>query len=201
MLYLASSSPRRAELLRQIGVEFTILKVDIDELPLENEPACQLVCRLSREKAREARRQLKSMQPGDLILAADTVINLNGMVMGKPETHAHCCSMLETLSGRQHQVLSAITLINWRGEIKQSCTQNEITFKKLAFAEIDEYCRSGEPMDKAGAYAIQGRAAMFIRRLEGSYSSVMGLPLFETAQLLQQEGYDLNLTNKTHHEN
>mgnify|MGYP001032679759 CR=1 FL=1 len=191
MLYLASSSPRRAELLTQIGVEFTILKVDIDETPQPGEPVADLVLRLSREKAQAARLHLHAMHSDDLILAADTLIHLQGQILGKPDSDSGCCAMLQRLSGRRHQVLTAIALINAAGETWQRCSHNEITFRPLSEPEIKRYCDSTEPLDKAGAYAIQGRAAIFIRRLEGSYSSVMGLPLFETAELLQQAGYEL----------
>lgn len=192
MLYLASSSPRRAELLTQIGVEFTILKVDVDETPLPGEQIADLVIRLSRQKALTGRQQLSGLQADDLILAADTLIHLDGRMLGKPDSYSDCCSMLQQLSGRRHQVLTAIALIDAAGKVRDRCSHNEITFKPLSAQEIERYCHSGEPMDKAGAYAIQGKAAIFIRQLEGSYSSVMGLPLFDTAELLQQAGYKLS---------
>jgi len=191
VLYLASSSPRRAELLTQIGVEFTILNVDIDETPQPGEPVADLVLRLSREKALAGRYQLDAMQGDDLILAADTLIHLQGQILGKPDSDQSCRAMLQQLSGCTHQVLTAIALINADAETVQRCSHNEITFRVLSEQEIERYCCSAEPLDKAGAYAIQGKAAIFIRQLEGSYSSVMGLPLFETAELLQQAGYEL----------
>jgi len=193
MIYLASSSPRRAELLAQIGVKFKILRVDIDESAADQESARRLATRLSRQKAEQARQQLGNMQPDDLILAADTLISLEGEILGKPQSCADCEAMLSSLSARQHQVISAVALIDAQGEMTQSCTSNEIVFRSLTTGEIRQYCRSGEPLDKAGSYAIQGFAAIFIEHLSGSYSSVMGLPLFETAQLLQQAGYALKL--------
>lgn len=191
MLYLASSSPRRAELLRQIGVKFEIIEASIDESAEPGESARELVNRLCREKALKGRQQLHAMQPGDLVLAADTLIHLHGQLIGKPESEGHCRAILEQLSGQTHQVLSAVALVDASGQLHEKCTSNEITFRHLQDDEIHRYCASDEPHDKAGAYAIQGRAAIFIEHLSGSYSSVMGLPLFETAQLLRQAGYDL----------
>ena len=194
MIYLASSSPRRAELLAQIGVKFNIIRVNIDESPLHGESVEELVKRLSREKVVKGRELLPAMQKDDLVLAADTLINLHGQVLGKPASIQHCCSMLRQLSGQQHQVLTALALINQQGRISQKCSVNELTFRHLNELEIEQYCNSDEPGDKAGAYAIQGKAAIFIEHLVGSYSSVMGLPLFETAQLLQQAGHNIQGT-------
>jgi len=188
MLYLASASPRRAELLSQIGVQFKTVIADIDETARAGESAQDMVLRLSREKALKAASLLADSQREDLILAADTLISLDHHILGKPASQADCCAMLRTLSGREHQVVSAIALTNAQGEIAQKCSLNTIRFRALNDEEIEHYCASGEPMDKAGSYAIQGRAAVFIEHLSGSYSSVMGLPLFETAQLLQQFG-------------
>jgi len=195
MIYLASSSPRRAELLTQIGVKFNILRADIDETPLEGEPAEELVQRLSREKAIKGKGLIPDMQSDDLVLAADTLISSQGQVLGKPESQTHCCSMLRQLSGQKHQVLTAVALINKQGLVTEECCVNEIIFKDLTDSEIEQYCSSEEPYDKAGAYAIQGKAAIFIKHLVGSYSAVMGLPLFETAQLLEQaEHYIKDIT-------
>jgi len=191
MIYLASSSPRRAELLRQIGVKFDIIRVDIDESPLVGEPVETLVARLSREKALKGREQLVSMHKDDLIVAADTLIELQGQVLGKPASRMHCQTMLRQLSGHKHEVLTALAVVDEQGHVYEKCTHNTITFRPLDRQEIEQYCASEEPADKAGSYAIQGRAAIFIEHLAGSYSSVMGLPLFETAQLLKQAGYNL----------
>ncbi len=194
MIYLASSSPRRAELLTQIGVKFEVLPVEVNETANAGESAAELVLRLSREKAEEARKQLLKRQLNGLVLASDTLISFQQQVLGKPESRSHCCSMLRQLSGQQHQVLSAVAIINAEDQIFQHNSINEITFRDLSEQEISQYCDSDEPGDKAGSYAIQGRAAVFIKHLSGSYSSVMGLPLFETAQLLQQAGYNRHIS-------
>ncbi len=191
MLYLASASPRRAELLRQIGVQFKTLSSEIDESAQAGESALELALRLSRQKAQQARRQLQNLRSDDVILAADTLISLDQHILGKPASAQDCARMLRQLSGRSHQVISAIALLNADGRLAQASSCNEIRFRALDDGEIEQYCASDEPMDKAGSYAIQGRAAIFIEHLDGSYSSVMGLPLFETAQLLQQFGYTI----------
>ena len=191
MLYLASASPRRAELLRQIGVQFKTLSSEIDESAQAGESALELALRLSRQKAQQARRQLQNLRSEDVILAADTLISLDQHILGKPASAQDCARMLRQLSGRSHQVISAIALLNAVGRLAQASSRNEIRFRTLDDGEIEQYCASDEPMDKAGSYAIQGRAAIFIEHLSGSYSSVMGLPLFETTQLLQQFGYTI----------
>ncbi len=192
MIYLASSSPRRAELLEQIGVKFNVLKLDIDESIRENEQVDQLVLRLSREKAIKGRELLTSMTDNDLVLAADTLIHIEGEILGKPTSNEHCCKILKTLSGKTHQVLTAIAVIDSQGELSQQCSISDITFRDLENREIEYYCQSKEPFDKAGAYAIQGKAAVFIEHISGSYSSVMGLPLCETDLLLKRAGYNNN---------
>lgn len=189
MIYLASSSPRRAELLRQIGVEFEILKCDIDETARPGETVIELVQRLSIAKARCARELLDTQQRERLVLAADTLIELDGHIIGKPRDRQECGAILTRLSGREHHVHSAVAVVDQDDRFNIMATVNRIRFRQLTNAEIANYCACGEPLDKAGAYAIQGRAAMFIEHLSGSYSAVMGLPLFETAQLLEQAGY------------
>ena len=189
MLYLASASPRRAELLSQIGVQFKTLSMDIDETARAGESAEDLALRLSREKALKAVAMLADLSSDEWVLAGDTLISLDDQILAKPASPAECAAMLRQLSGREHEVVSAIALSNEQGEIMQACSHNVIRFRALDEAEIERYCASAEPMDKAGSYAIQGRAAIFIEHLSGSYSSVMGLPLFETAQLLKQAGY------------
>jgi septum formation protein len=190
MIYLASSSPRRAELLQQIGVKFDIIHVNIDESAEAGEAIDALVLRLSRQKALQGAKQLEHMTARDHVMAADTLIALDDHIVGKPSSKAHCQSILGTLVGRTHQVYSAVALSDFEGRVKALLSINEVSFRTMSNREIKHYCASEEPMDKAGAYAIQGRAAMFIRHLSGSYSSVMGLPLYETAQLLRQAGYD-----------
>ncbi len=191
MLYLASASPRRAELLRQIGVEFGILPVSIDESPRPGESPEALVLRLAREKARAGWQTLQAPGPDDAVLGADTMIHLDGAVIGKPRDRADCAAILGRLSGRQHEVLSAVALKAGKREPDALLNRNWVFFRPLEGAEIRAYCASAEPRDKAGAYAIQGRAAVFIERLEGSYSGVMGLPLFETAALLCRHGIEV----------
>ena len=184
MICLASSSPRRAELLRQIGVEFMVHATHIDESRRERESPVEYVCRMATSKAQAAARELAASDRCLPVLAADTTIALDGDIIGKPADPEQCRDILERLSARQHLVLSAVALAT--DDIKLRLTQNRVSFRTLSKSEIDAYCRSAEPMDKAGGYAIQGKAAVFVRHLEGSYSAVMGLPLYETAELLQQ---------------
>ena len=190
MIHLASSSPRRAELLRQIGVEFAVLKVEVDESIYPGEPAEDYVLRIARNKAGAGAAMRASESAEFRVLGADTTIVLDGDIMGKPADRADCRCMLERLSGRRHQVLTAVALATPAG-IEQRLSRSEVSFRSLSMAEIEAYCAGTEPMDKAGGYAIQGRAAVFIERLEGSYSGVMGLPLFETAELLKASGLKL----------
>jgi len=195
MIYLASSSPRRAELLRQIGVKFDIIHVNIDESARPGESIKNLVLRLSREKALMGIQQSTTLSKNDLIVAADTLIGLDDQILGKPSSESACQSILQQLSGRQHQVYSAVAVADYQGEVNALLSVNQINFRALRAEEIESYCACDEPHDKAGAYAIQGKAAMFIEHLTGSYSAVMGLPLYETALLLQQAGYDLQEKN------
>ena len=190
MILLASSSPRRAELLRQIGVSFEVHPVDIDESRQPGENAEDYVLRLARSKARAA---LDAIDPTNLerpVLAADTTIAIDGDIIGKPSEQMPCCDILARLSGRSHEVLSAVALASSAG-VAWRLSRNRVCFRALDAAEIEAYCASDEPRDKAGAYAIQGFAAVFVERLEGSYSGVMGLPLFETAELLRGAGIRL----------
>jgi septum formation protein len=191
MLYLASQSPRRAELLRQIGIKFDIICGEIDETLIEHESPSETVARLSRQKAFKGCQHLTNMQSGDWVLASDTLIEIQGRVIGKPESEQNCREILSLLSGKEHQVLSAIALVGKQGEIHQTISYNRIKFRNIRPEEIEQYCKLAEPKDKAGAYAIQGLAAIFVENLQGSYSSVMGLPLYETAQLLQKVGFNL----------
>ena len=184
MIYLASSSPRRADLLRQIGIDFEVLSVNIDESKKAAESAERYVSRMSATKAQVGRSMVSVDAP---VLAADTIITIDGNIVGKPADHLCCSEILAKLSGREHQVLSAVAL-NYEGETRLKVSKNQVSFRALEASEIEAYCASEEPLDKAGAYAIQGKAAIFIDHLAGSYSSVMGLPLFETAELLKQVG-------------
>ena len=187
MIYLASSSERRAELLRQIGIEFKILEVNIDESRLDTESAGAYVSRMAEVKARAGQKMLSNLSELLPVLAADTIISIDGSIIGKPDKLQDCCAILTKLSARQHQVLSAVA-VSFRDRLELKVSVNQVRFRSLEEWEIEAYCAHNEPLDKAGAYAIQGKAAIFIEYMEGSYSSVMGLPLFETAELLRQAG-------------
>ncbi len=190
MIYLASSSPRRAELLRQINVKFEVLPAEIDESRKPHESAVDYVCRMAKDKAECAVKSKLFDKSRGAILAADTIISIDGKIVGKPQDCNDCRRILEKLSGREHRVLSAVALW-YKQKLDLVLSQNLVCMRDISTAEIEDYCASSEPQDKAGAYAIQGRAAIFVERLEGSYSSVMGLPLFETGQLLKQAGIDV----------
>jgi len=182
-IILASASPRRRELLEQINVRYSVCAVDIDETPLTNELPLAYVQRLAAEKSAACLAKLQSNKP---ILAADTAVVLGDVIMGKPKNKEDALTMLRLLSGKTHQVYSAISL---RGLThSQAVSITEVTFKDLTEQEILDYWHSGEPQDKAGAYAIQGKGSVFVSAINGSFSGVVGLPLFETAQLLMQHG-------------
>lgn len=197
-LYLASQSPRRLELLRQIGLEPTVLplrsspgRVDVDESPLPGEPATDYVLRLARVKARAGveAQQVRNL-PHWPILAADTTVTLDGRILGKPETREAAAAMLRRYSGRAHSVLTAVAAAHL-GRLEVVLSESVVTFKALSEAEIAAYLDSREGYDKAGGYGIQGRAALFIEHLSGSYSGVMGLPLYETSELLKTVGFEI----------
>jgi septum formation protein len=184
MIILASASPRRQALLQQIGVRFRQQVAEVDETPLDNESAQDYVVRLAVAKARAVRQQSSGDEAP--VLGADTAVVVDGRLLGKPADLAHARDMLRLLSGRRHQVLSAVALVNDRQSVRVS--DSSVWFRALSEKDIEDYWKTGEPRDKAGAYGIQGIGAMFVERLEGSYSGVMGLPLYETAQLLQDFG-------------
>ena len=189
VLYLASASPRRAELLEQIGIGFRRIAVDVPEVPRRNELAEVFVQRVALDKARAGWETLAGDDPRP-VLGADTAVVIDGEILGKPRNEAHARTMLARLSGRSHRVLSAVALMNaTQKAVKISVS--EVTFRAIAEREIAAYWATGEPADKAGGYAIQGMGAVFVERLEGSYSGVMGLPLFETAELLAR--FDISL--------
>jgi septum formation protein len=182
-IILASASPRRSELLKQIGISHRIMAVDIDETPLANESPLAYVERVAAEKSAACQVLLNDNLP---VLSADTSVICDGEIMGKPLDLDHAISMLSRLSGRSHQVYSAVSL---RGDQHwQALSISEVKFKTLSTDEIIAYWQTGEPCDKAGAYAIQGLASTFIESITGSFSGVMGLPLYETAQLLAKQG-------------
>ncbi|MNO90936.1 Maf-like protein YhdE [compost metagenome] len=185
-LYLASGSPRRRELLTQIGVPFTAVSADIDETPLTHESPSAYVERLARGKA-EAGRGTVSSEAACCVLGADTAVVLDGKILGKPVDEADACAMLKMLSGREHQVLTAIALLD--GERCESrVVISQVRFRAISPDEATAYWASGEPRDKAGGYGIQGLGAVFVAGLTGSYSAVVGLPLCETAELLGHFG-------------
>ena len=196
-IYLASKSPRRHELLRQLGVDFAELRLreapgrgrDIVEKSRTDETPANYVKRIARAKSSLAWHWMqKRGLPPRPVLGADTEVVLEGEIFGKPADAADALRMLSLLSGRTHQVLTTIAL-RWEEQTIVSASASTVTLRALDPGEIDRYVATGEPFDKAGAYAIQGRAAAFIRRIDGTYSGVMGLPLFETADALAQIGF------------
>lgn len=190
-IYLASRSPRRGELLGQIGVTFEVLPSDVDESVLPDEAPEHYVLRLAREKAQVCVRRLQEQGlPLRPVLAADTTVCIDGMILGKPEDDRDAAAMLRHMADRWHAVHTAVALADGaRIEVALSSTQVEMA--PLTDAEIAAYVATGEPRDKAGSYGIQGLAGAFIRRIEGSYTGVMGLPVYETALLLKKFGVHL----------
>jgi len=191
-IYLASRSPRRRELLHQLGIVFDELLAqekhgaDVDETPLTGEAPGAYVTRLARAKAELGWRQVEmrnlTVHP---VLAADTTVVLDGEILGKPDDTAHAQQLLRRLSGKTHQVLTAVAVAQ-AGRVEDVRSASAVEFRTLDDAEIHDYVATGEPLDKAGGYAIQGHAATFVRALNGSYSGIMGLPLIETAELLRR---------------
>lgn len=186
LIYLASASPRRSALLNQIGVPHRVQPVDVDETARGDEAADHYVRRLAVLKAETLWQKLAAAQRQP-VLGADTAVVLDDEILGKPRDEQDCLRMLKLLSARTHQVFTAVALRASDG-CQSRVNVSEVTFRKLADEEIQRYWRSGEPADKAGAYAVQGRAALFIERIAGSYSGIMGLPLFETGELLAAVG-------------
>ena len=187
-LYLASGSPRRAQLLAQIGLHISKIASDIDETPHENELALAYTERMAWQKSEQALALFVAAhgaEPKLPVLTADTSVAIDGLILGKPDNHAHAVAMLRMLSGHSHQVISSVVVWH-QGQRSQATQVSDVTFRPLTEAEIQAYVDSGEADDKAGAYGIQGAAAVFIEHLSGSFSGVMGLPLFETAALLRQ---------------
>lgn len=195
-IYLASRSPRRRELLKQAGIPFEVLLyredalrgADVDETPQPGEDPSAYVLRMARIKAEAARLRVQQRRLPDYpVLCADTTVVLDGRILGKPADHAEALAMLTELSGRSHEVLTAIAVVRHeRLETRLSLTRVE--FAPISGVRLRQYVATGEPFDKAGAYGIQGRAGAFVRRLSGSYTGVMGLPLYETVELLEAFG-------------
>ena len=182
VLCLASASPRRQSLLASIGVSVSVMPSNIDETPWEGETPAAYVERLAVAKAQAA--MGKTTLP---VLGSDTAVVVDGTILGKPVDQQHAANMLSQLSGRTHHVLTAVAVSGPRG-ILSCCVTTEVTMRALTAEEIACYWQTGEPADKAGGYAIQGLAAIFIERIQGSHSTVVGLPLFETTRLLRQQG-------------
>lgn len=189
LIYLASGSPRRQKLLRQLGIRFEVISPEVVEEPHDREPAHAYVARLARAKARYGAALVREQKrPERPVLGADTEVVLDGEILGKPADRAHGLALLRRLSGRTHEVLTAISLLH-HDAVHEALAESRVTFTTLSEAEIERYWATGEPADKAGGYAVQGRAAAFIARVEGSYSGIVGLPLFELAQLLKRIGW------------
>lgn len=195
-IYLASRSPRRRELLGHIGVKFHLLLFrnragaapDIDEDPLPDELPRDYVMRVARAKAEVGWRRMQERNlPRHPVLAADTTVALDGRIYGKPAGRAEAAAMLAALSGKRHEVLTAVVL-KYDEDVETALSVSEVQFRDLTAQEIEDYVATGEPDDKAGAYAIQGLAALFVAEIRGSQSGIVGLPLYETAQLLQKMG-------------
>jgi septum formation protein len=189
-VYLASASPRRRELLAQIGVGFEVRLADVDETRLDGEEPDDYVMRLAAAKA-DSVAAASGVEAGVPVVAADTIVVLDGEPLGKPADESEACAMLERLSDRAHEVLTAVA-IRCDSELRAGLTRSEVRFRATTAAEREAYCRTG------GAYGIQGRGAVFVEHLRGSYSAVMGLPLFETAALLRQFGMPAWLSGTEH---
>ena len=196
-IYLASKSSRREALLRQLGLDFTPLLMreaagrdrDVVEEARDGEPPLHYVERIARTKSLVGAQQMRRRQlPPRPVLGADTEVVLDGIVFGKPKDATDAARMLAALSGRTHEVLTAVAIC-WNEEISAEISTSSVTFCEITRDDIDHYVATGEPFDKAGAYAVQGRGAAFVRRIDGSYSGVMGLPLYETAALLARIGF------------
>ena len=186
-IHLASSSPRRHEILTAMGLRFTAAGVDIDETRYEGEPVADMVVRLAIAKAAAARENLDKSLP---IIGADTAVVIGDQVLGKPGSQDEAVQMLASLSGRSHTVLTGVAL-DYAGVVRTTTSLTEVRFREISPDEAQSYWQSGEPLDKAGAYAVQGIAGIFVEELSGSYSGVVGLPVFETAALLADAGLEV----------
>ncbi|MGB5512286.1 MAG: Maf family protein [Woeseiaceae bacterium] len=184
-LLLASSSPRRREILDALGLQFEVQETAVDERVLTGETPQQMVLRLAAAKA-----SAPATRPGDFVIGADTAVVLDGSVLGKPVDRADAVDMLLRLSGRRHCVLTGVALRGPEG-VRSALSRTEVSFREISRDEALAYWHSGEPGDKAGAYGIQGLGGMFVENVAGSYSGVVGLPVFETTELLRQAGFDL----------
>ncbi|HGO7377806.1 TPA: Maf family nucleotide pyrophosphatase [Neisseria meningitidis] len=190
-LYLGSNSPRRMEILTQLGYRVVKLPADIDETVRQNEDPARYVQRMAEEKNRTALTlfcETNGTMPDFPLITADTCVVSDGIILGKPHSQAEAIEFLNRLSGKQHTVLTAVC-IHYRGNAENRVQTNRVVFKPLSSEEISAYVQSGEPMDKAGAYAVQGIGGIFIQSIGGSFSGIMGLPVYETVSMLQDLGY------------
>jgi len=197
-LILVSASPRRAELLKQLGICFERQITDVDEKRVENEEPDIYVRRVSRLKVLSGEKFLgkEKLDSNPVLLGADTVVTLEGVPMGKPGAREEAIDMLMSLSGRTHSVVTGVVLKR-KEKIIEDSVETLVTFRKLTRTEAQMYCDTGEPMDKAGAYGIQGKAAVFVAGIRGSYSNVVGLPLFELSIMLKEFGIDCLDNNRS----
>ena len=198
-IYLASRSPRRRDLLKQIGVSFEVMLLrdslgrarDVDETPLPTEAADAYALRVAHTKVVVAVQQIaRRGLPSHPVLAADTTVVCDGEIVGKPVDAGDAVQILQRLAGREHRVVTAVALARY-DRVETRLSESTVEFRMLTAEEIRRYVATGEPLDKAGAYAVQGRAAAFVTRINGSYSGIMGLPLADAAELLQRFGIDL----------
>lgn len=193
VLILASQSPRRKELLSQLGYQFQTISADIDESIIDNESPSDYVLRLAIEKATVVS---KNQATDCVVLGSDTSVIFDNHILGKPENIAACCQQLLMLSNNTHQVLTAIAIVKNK-QILSAVISTDVTFKTLSIEEIQRYWHTGEPQDKAGSYGIQGIGGQFVTQIKGSYSAVVGLPLYETAKLLAELGLPTPIQDQT----
>jgi septum formation protein len=191
-LVLASKSPRRAELLKQLGLSFSTVKREVEEVLLRGELPEEFVLRLAGDKNNAVRAKLKGAQ---IVIAADTVVVIDDSIIGKPKSHEDGIRILEMLSGREHKVYTGV-VISTESHQYPVLSETKVRFRTLSKEEAEKYWLTGEPADKAGAYGIQGKGALFVSGIDGSYSNVVGLPLMETAHILNQLGIDCLALNK-----
>lgn len=185
-VFLASTSPRRKELLAQLGVDFDVISIEVDETPHQFEKPVDYVQRVTKDKAQAGQRNLTDSAA--IVVAADTSVIVNETILGKPDSLSQAKEMLKMLSGHTHQVLTAVAVASSMG-VSIKLNTSTVTFAEISENELDWYVATNEGMNKAGGYAVQGLAARFIERIEGSYSGIMGLPLRETGLLLERAGY------------
>ena len=193
-IHLASASPRRKEILAAIGVAFTAAGVDIDESRYDDEPVADMVIRLAAAKAAIARTDLDLSVP---VIGADTAVAIDDRVLGKPGSQQEALEMLACLSGRAHKVVTGVAL-DHAGKVNTATSVTEVRFREISSDEAEAYWQSGEPQDKAGAYAVQGIGGIFVESISGSYSGVVGLPVFETAALLASAGLAVTPLDRSH---